>query len=89
MKTGQIFAGSPAKLLRQLTAEEAAFLRQSADNYTSLAAEHKCARLFAAAPRVAPEGPGRRGPPARMRVWRPVYTHPHRCTRNLTSPPQD
>jgi carbonic anhydrase/acetyltransferase-like protein (isoleucine patch superfamily) len=41
VKTGQIFAGAPAKLLRALTAEEAAFLKQSADNYVGLAREHK------------------------------------------------
>jgi len=42
VKTGQIYAGAPAKLLRTLTAEEASFLKQSADNYTALAAEHRC-----------------------------------------------
>lgn len=41
VKTGQIYAGAPAKLLRTLTAEEASFLKQSADNYTALAAEHR------------------------------------------------
>lgn len=41
VKTGQIWAGAPAKLLRTVSAEEAAFLVQSADNYAKLAKEHK------------------------------------------------
>jgi hypothetical protein len=45
VKTGQIWAGAPAKLLRTVSAEEAGFLVQSADNYARLAREHKCALL--------------------------------------------
>ncbi|GBF89259.1 gamma carbonic anhydrase, mitochondrial [Raphidocelis subcapitata] len=41
IKTGQIWAGAPAKLLRTVSSEEAAFLVQSADNYAHLAQEHK------------------------------------------------
>ena len=41
VRTGQIWAGSPAKLLRTLTAEEAAFVSGSADNYAKLALAHK------------------------------------------------
>jgi len=38
--TGQIWAGSPAKFLRNLTAEETAFITTSADNYAALAETH-------------------------------------------------
>ncbi len=38
--TGQIFGGSPAKLLRPMTAEESAFIRKSAENYASLGELH-------------------------------------------------
>jgi carbonic anhydrase/acetyltransferase-like protein (isoleucine patch superfamily) len=38
--TGQIWAGNPAKFLRNLTTEESAFISVSADNYASLAATH-------------------------------------------------
>ncbi|KIY95938.1 transferase [Monoraphidium neglectum] len=41
IKTGQIWAGAPAKLLRTVSAEEASFLVQSADNYAKLAQAHK------------------------------------------------
>jgi carbonic anhydrase/acetyltransferase-like protein (isoleucine patch superfamily) len=41
VKTGQIWAGAPAKLLRTVSAEEASFLVQSADNYAKLAQAHK------------------------------------------------
>lgn len=41
VKAGQIFAGSPAKLMRQLTSEEASFVGASADNYAKLATEHR------------------------------------------------
>jgi carbonic anhydrase/acetyltransferase-like protein (isoleucine patch superfamily) len=41
IKTGEIWAGAPAKLLRTLSAEEAAFIGQSAATYVALAAEHK------------------------------------------------
>ncbi|CAM6094508.1 unnamed protein product [Calypogeia fissa] len=37
---GQIWAGSPAKFMRNLTAEEKTFLVKSADNYASLAVMH-------------------------------------------------
>ncbi len=38
----QVWAGSPAKMLRQLTSEEAAFVAASADNYAKLALDHRC-----------------------------------------------
>lgn len=38
--TGMLFAGSPAKLLRRLTAEEIEFLSASAVYYSELAAVH-------------------------------------------------
>lgn len=38
--SGSIFAGSPAKFLRPLSAEEQQFISSSADNYAALAAEH-------------------------------------------------
>eukprot|EP00210_Caulerpa_lentillifera_P002482 g2379.t1 len=40
IETGQIWAGSPAKLLRQLTAEEITFITSSASSYADLAALH-------------------------------------------------
>ena len=36
----QIWAGNPAKFLRNLTEEESAFIYKSAENYTNLAATH-------------------------------------------------
>lgn len=41
VKTGEVWAGAPAKLLRKLTAEEKGFVAASADNYAKLAAEHR------------------------------------------------
>lgn len=38
--SGQIWAGNPAKFLRNLTVEETAFISKSADNYAALAATH-------------------------------------------------
>lgn len=38
--TGQIFAGSPAKLLRPMTADEGSFIARSAENYARLASVH-------------------------------------------------
>lgn len=38
--TGSIFGGSPAKLLRPMTSEEAAFIRKSAENYAALSETH-------------------------------------------------
>ena len=38
--TGEIWAGNPAKKLRDLDAEEAEFIMQSAVNYTALARIH-------------------------------------------------
>ena len=38
--SGQVWAGSPAKYLRDLTPEEVAFLSQSAGNYVELAKTH-------------------------------------------------
>lgn len=38
--SGQIWAGSPAKFLRNLTPEESAFILKSAENYASLAQTH-------------------------------------------------
>lgn len=42
MKSGEIWAGAPAKLLRKLSAEEKGFVAASADNYAKLATEHRC-----------------------------------------------
>lgn len=39
--SGQIWAGSPAKFLRELTEEESQFIVASSENYSRLAAEHK------------------------------------------------
>jgi len=39
--SGQLWGGSPAKLMRELTAEEKAFLNVSAEEYTALAQGHK------------------------------------------------
>lgn len=38
--SGEIWAGSPAKLLRKLEDSEAAFIRSAADDYSALAAVH-------------------------------------------------
>lgn len=38
--SGEIWAGNPAKFLRELDEEEANFILQSANNYTALAAVH-------------------------------------------------
>ena len=38
--SGQIFGGSPAKLLRPMTADEKAFINRSAENYAQLAELH-------------------------------------------------
>eukprot|EP00850_Spirogloea_muscicola_P003833 SM000016S01821 [mRNA] locus=s16:68410:70198:- [translate_table: standard] len=38
--SGQIWAGNPAKFLRNLSSEESAFISKSAENYASLGAEH-------------------------------------------------
>jgi hypothetical protein len=40
VKRGQVWAGSPAKLLRVMTPEEGAFVAGSASNYAALATEH-------------------------------------------------
>ena len=39
--SGQLWGGSPARYMRDLTEEELAFLPVSADNYARLAAEYK------------------------------------------------
>lgn len=41
MKSGEVWAGAPAKLLRKLSAEEKGFVAASADNYAKLATEHR------------------------------------------------
>ena len=38
--TGQLWAGNPAKFLRDVKPEEKSFLPESADVYSRLAAEH-------------------------------------------------
>ena len=38
--SGEVWAGSPAKLLRQLEPEEAGFIAQAAADYAALAAVH-------------------------------------------------
>lgn len=38
--SGEIWGGSPAKFLRKLKPEEASFLKESADSYVRLSAEH-------------------------------------------------
>eukprot|EP00878_Enallax_costatus_P004912 GHUV01005167.1.p1 GENE.GHUV01005167.1~~GHUV01005167.1.p1 ORF type:complete len:283 (+),score=59.39 GHUV01005167.1:213-1061(+) len=40
VKTGEVWAGAPAKLLRKLSAEEKGFVAASADNYARLARQH-------------------------------------------------
>ena len=40
IKSGQIWAGNPAKYLRDLTTEEAAFIKQSEENYVKHASEY-------------------------------------------------
>jgi len=39
--SGQLWAGNPARYMRDLTDDETAFLLKSADNYVRLAAEYK------------------------------------------------
>jgi carbonic anhydrase/acetyltransferase-like protein (isoleucine patch superfamily) len=39
--SGQLWAGNPAKYMRDLTPEEIAFFRQSAENYVRLSAEYR------------------------------------------------
>jgi carbonic anhydrase/acetyltransferase-like protein (isoleucine patch superfamily) len=41
VKSGEVWAGNPAKLLRPVSAEEAAFIPVSAQNYVELAQEYK------------------------------------------------
>jgi carbonic anhydrase/acetyltransferase-like protein (isoleucine patch superfamily) len=41
VKSGQIWAGNPAKYFRDMTAEEKAYIKISADNYAELAREYK------------------------------------------------
>lgn len=41
VKSGEVWAGSPAKFLRKLSPEEQDFVRNSACNYTELANEHR------------------------------------------------
>lgn len=41
VKSGQLWGGSPAKYMRDLTPEELNFLKVSADNYMRLAEEYK------------------------------------------------
>lgn len=41
VKRGQLWVGNPAKYFRDLTDEEKAFIKVSADNYAELAAEYK------------------------------------------------
>ena len=38
----QVWAGSPAKFLRVLSADEQAYIQASASNYAELANEHRC-----------------------------------------------
>ena len=38
--TGQLWGGNPAKFMRQMTADETAYLRKSATSYAELAAVH-------------------------------------------------
>lgn len=38
--SGQLWAGTPAKFLRNLTPQESEFIPKSADNYAKLAVEH-------------------------------------------------
>ena len=40
VRSGQLWGGSPARYMRDLTEEERAFLAKSADNYVRLAAEY-------------------------------------------------
>jgi len=40
VKSGELWAGSPARMMRQLTAEESEFIRQTAMGYRKLAREH-------------------------------------------------
>lgn len=41
VKKGELWAGNPAKFFRNLTDEEKAFIKISADNYAQLAAQYK------------------------------------------------
>lgn len=41
VKTGEIWAGVPAKLLRSISADEKGFVAASADNYARIATEHR------------------------------------------------
>lgn len=41
MKSGEIWAGVPAKLLRSISADEKGFVAASADNYARIATEHR------------------------------------------------
>ena len=41
LRGGYLYAGSPAREKRELTDKEKAFLKQSAENYMQLAAEHR------------------------------------------------
>jgi carbonic anhydrase/acetyltransferase-like protein (isoleucine patch superfamily) len=41
VRTGEIWAGVPAKMLRQLSADEKGFVAASADNYARIATEHR------------------------------------------------
>lgn len=41
VKSGQLWGGSPARYMRDLTPQELSFLKISADNYVLLAAEYK------------------------------------------------
>ncbi len=41
VKSGELWGGSPAKLMREMTEAERNFLQVSADNYVRLAAEYK------------------------------------------------
>ena len=41
VKTGQIWAGNPAKYFRDMTKEEKDYIKISADNYAELASEYK------------------------------------------------
>lgn len=43
VKTGEIWSGVPAKLLRHLSADEKGFVSASAENYARIATEHRCA----------------------------------------------
>lgn len=44
VKTGELWGGSPARFMRNLTKEEIEYTKISAENYKNLAAEYKCAK---------------------------------------------